>query len=435
MKPLTPPLVIAASFAAAGPGFAADPGVASPMNPDEVRALVADMLADADTRSSLLQSGAAAGHDGSFFLASPDGSFRLNISGQIQARYTLNFRGDNSGADNFDSGFTNPRTVLRFDGKIYDKFVYGLQGVFNRSGGGFTLEDAFAGYTFDNGLVLLAGQYREPILWEDVLNDKYSLAADQSVVNAIFAQGFSQGAWAFYQADTWRFWVGVNDGIRSANTDLGAPGPGTDPADIGVTTRWEYKLAGAWSQFDRFSSPRGSDFAVKLGGGVHYEVSPHVPGPLPPAGFGTIETNTLAYTGDVMMEGDGWNLFAMGVGLYSDGNGPAPSTSDFGLMIQGGLFVTDNIEPFVRWSAIIPDDSRTGSSVFNTLTFGSNYYIHGQAAKFTIDVQYFLDSVSSNGLVAATATGAPGTATTRIGLLPTANQGEVAVRFQFQLLF
>ncbi|RMH25391.1 MAG: hypothetical protein D6693_08740 [Planctomycetota bacterium] len=416
-------------------GLSAPAAAATPDAPsaDEIRALVADMLADAQTRSSLLQTGATAGHDGGFFLASADGSFRLNISGQIQARYTLNFRDEGNPPvnDDFESGFTNPRTVLRFDGNIYDKFIYGIQGIFMRSGGGFTLEDAYAGYVSDSGLIFIVGQYREPILWEDVLNDKYSLAVDQSVVNAVFAQGFSQGAWVHYQADTWRFWAGVNDGIRSANSDLGA-----DPADIGFTTRWEYKIGDAtWDQFGSFSSPRGSAYGVKLGGGVHYELGPHVPGPLPPAGIGTNETYLLAYTGDVMVQGDGWNVFAMGVGLQGEGNGGTPSTSDFGVLVQGGVFVTDQLEPFVRWDAVIPDNSRTGSSVFNTLTFGANYYIHGQAAKVTLDVQYFVDSVSSNGLVAATATGAAGTPATRIGLLPTTDDGHFAVRLQFQLLF
>ena len=408
------------------------------LNTDEVRALVADMLADAETRSSLLQSGSNAGHDGKFFLASPDGSFRLNVSGVIQTRYTLNFRdeGDdglgNPATDDFESGFTNPRTVIRFDGQIYDKFIYGIQGIFNRQGGGFTLEDAFAGYVFDNGLILIAGQYREPILWEDVINDTHSLAVDQSVVNAVFAQGFAQGVWLHYQADAWRFWAGFNDGIRSANSDLAA-----DPADWGVTTRWEYKFGDAtWDQFNSFSSPRGSAFGVKLGGGAHFEQSPHVPGPLPPAGIGTIETDTLALTGDVMVQGDGWNIFAMGVALLTDSNGPGGSTDDYGFLVQGGYFVTDDIEPFFRYDVIIPDSGRAGGgSAFNTLTFGANYYLHGHAAKLTLDVQYYLDAVTDNSLVTAVTTGAAGSATNRIGLLPSAEDGQVAVRLQFQLMF
>lgn len=403
----------------------------SPVSPDEIRALVADMLADAETRSSLLQSGATAGHDGQFFLASPDGAFRLNISGQIQTRYTTNFRDNDSDEnDDFESGFTNPRMVIRFDGKLYDNFIYGIQGVFDRSGGDLTLEDAFAGYVSDGGWIFLAGQIREPTLWEDVLNDKYSLAVDQSVVNAVFAQGFSQGAWVHYAADSWRFWAGVNDGNRSANTDLE-----DDPADIGVTTRWEYKFAGDWSQFDRFSSPRGSKLAVKLGGGVHYEKSPRVEGPLPPLGIGTVDTDTFAYTGDIMVEGNGWNIFAMVVGLLADSNDGSPTFNDLGFMIQGGLFVTDNIEPFARYDVIIPDGDRDGSTAFNTLTAGANYYLHGQAAKLSVDVQYFFNKVSDNDLVAGTAGGAPGSAGSRIGLLPSNDEGQIAVRVQFQLLF
>jgi len=67
-------------------------------NNDEVRALVAEMLADADTRSSLLMSGGNAGHDGKFFLADTDGNFRLNVGGQVQFRYIANF-GDSNAAE------------------------------------------------------------------------------------------------------------------------------------------------------------------------------------------------------------------------------------------------------------------------------------------------------------------------------------------------
>src|SRR5438128_1810850 len=56
---------------------------------DEVRATVAQMLNDAESRSSLL-AGGDAGHDGRFFIAG-DG-FRLNIGGLLQFRYVANFR-------------------------------------------------------------------------------------------------------------------------------------------------------------------------------------------------------------------------------------------------------------------------------------------------------------------------------------------------------
>lgn len=423
MRALAPMLIPTALLGANAFAAPSDLSTSSGLDSDSIRAIVAEMLNDAETRSSLLQGGSTAGHDGKFFLASPSGDFRLNVSGQVQVRYMLNFRDDENGTvDDFASGFSLPRVALRFDGAIYDDIVYAIQGVFNSSGGGFTLEDAYAGYVFDNGLIILGGQYREPILWEDVLQEKYSLAVDQSVVNAVFSQGYSQGIWAHYSADSWRMWAGFDSGIRSANTDFNA-----DPAEWGVTTRWEWKFAGNWSQFDQFSSPRGAEFAAKLGGGVHFEQSPHAPG--------TVETDLLAYTADIMVEGNGWNVFGMGVGLYTDTNGGGGSFNDLGFLVQGGVFVTDDIEPFARYDVVIPDSDRAADQAFNTITAGANYYLHGQAAKFTLDVQYFLDDTAGNALVSGIATGVPGSVGNQIGLLPTMDDGEFVIRLQFQLLF
>jgi len=51
----------------------------------EIRAIVQDVLADADTRTSLQAAQATAGWNKGFFLASPDGNFKLNVGGQLQA--------------------------------------------------------------------------------------------------------------------------------------------------------------------------------------------------------------------------------------------------------------------------------------------------------------------------------------------------------------
>lgn len=409
----------AATFAQSSPR---SPGlVATNANADEVRAIVAEMLADAETRSSLVQGAAAAGHDGRFYLASADGNFRLNIGGQAQFRYIANFRDDEGGdADDFEPGFMTSRTALRFDGHIFEpSLFYAVQGMFESQGGSFVLEDAYVGKQFSNGIILIWGQLRMPVLWEDVIQEKFSLAVDQSVVNAVFNQGRSQGVWVHYSADDWRFWAGFSDGIRSANTSLGA-----DPADWAVTTRWELKFNGDWSQFDSFSSPRGSALAVKLGGGAHFEQSPDMPG---------VPVNDLfAATADLMTQGDGWNVFLAGVLLYTDLGGGGGSFTDYGVVLQGGLYVTDNVEPFLRYDVVIPDGDRVGDDAFNTLTFGANYYLHGHAARLTVDGQWYLDATTDNDLVSGVAGSDLGR---RIGLLPSADSGQFALRIQFQLLF
>ena len=111
--------------------------------PDEVRAIVAEMLADAGTRTSLLDSASPAGHDGRhFFLASDDGAFRLNVSGQIQFRYTLNLRdADDEPDDEIDDddttpGFSTVRTKIAFSGHLFEPALfYRVQGAFDRDGG------------------------------------------------------------------------------------------------------------------------------------------------------------------------------------------------------------------------------------------------------------------------------------------------------------
>ncbi|MCA9312552.1 MAG: hypothetical protein KDA21_15160, partial [Phycisphaerales bacterium] len=69
---------------------------------------------------------------------------------------------------------------------------------------------------------------------------------------------------------------------------------------------------------------------------------------------------------------------------------------------------------------------------FNTLTVGANRYLHGQAAKFTVDLQYFLDATTDNDLVGSIAGTGVGD---RIGVLPSDNDGQFVLRAQFQILF
>jgi len=403
-------LAMTATAGAATAG--ANPGDA--MDADGVRALVAELIADAESRSSLLQNGATAGHNGNFFLASADGDFTLNLSGQLKFRYTMNFNDDDT-VDDFTPGFSAPRTSLRFEGQVFGDFGYAVQGVFSSAGGGFTLEDAYMHTDLGDGLILLWGQLRMPVLWEDILNVKNALAVDQSVVNAVFGQGRSQGVWLHQSNEDFRWWAGFSDGVMSANTDFGA-----SPADWALTGRIEYKATGEWDQFNQFSSAPGSELGTKIGVAAHWQQSPDAPA--------TPVTDVFAYVVDAMMTGDGWNAFAGFVGFHTE-PGVGPDTDDFGFLLQGGVFVADDWEIFGRYDVVMPDSDRPGDDNFNTVTVGANYYIHGQAAKLTLDVTWYLDDVAGNDLVAGIAPNSS------LGLMPSTEEDQVAIRAQFQLLF
>ena len=84
----------------------------------QIRELVYDVLADADTRASLLSNGLQAGWNDQlgFFLSDSNGRFLLRIMGLMQLRYVYSYRYN---PDNGRGGFENTRTKLTFRGYVY----------------------------------------------------------------------------------------------------------------------------------------------------------------------------------------------------------------------------------------------------------------------------------------------------------------------------
>lgn len=430
---------------------------------DEVRAIVAEMLSDAQSKSSLLAGGGGAGHDnGMFYLSDASGNFRLNVGGQVQFRYMLNFRDSQDGGpnalpnranDDFESGFQTTHTRLWFSGNVVDpNLYYTVIGDFGRDGGDFNLEEAYVGYKWDNGWSFQWGQFVLPFLREKLVAQWYQLAADRSLTDITFDQGYSQGVQLGYASEDWRAMLAFSDGFRSANSEFGSvngdptqnfgfSGQGGE-SDWAITARAEFKFAGSWDQFKDFTSMPESQFAAMLGVAGHIEGSANDIG-VDPDGDPTTgdefeaETRFGGWTIDLSFEGDGWNLYFAGNGAYTDnsatvGSGFNNSTTDYGLVAQGGFFFPDtDWELFARYDGIFADDDRNAGNndsndSFSTITVGTNYYWSGHAAKFTFDVQYFIDN-ANDGL---------NTVTNReIGYLGSGEDGEVTLRFQFQLLF
>ena len=57
---------------------------------EQVRGIVQDVLADADTRASLQNTAATSGYDNGFFISSADGNFKLKITALEQVRFVYN---------------------------------------------------------------------------------------------------------------------------------------------------------------------------------------------------------------------------------------------------------------------------------------------------------------------------------------------------------
>lgn len=400
---------------------------------DDIRAIIREMQADAETRSSLMQS-AASGHDGKFFLADESGAFRLNIGGQLQFRYNLNFRNDDGAAtsDDFESGFNQPRTRIWFDGTAHDaKLFYRVMADAGTAGGGgdFRLQDAWIGYNFDapgSGWTLRAGQGITAFMREWYMGDTKLHTPERSLQSLVFGQARSQFIDLKYQSEDMRLIGTFSDGFRSINSEFNA-----DPADWALTGRAEWKFAGEWKQLvDEYRSARGSDYAGALGGAVHFEQGPNRAAALD-------EQDLFAWTADLLTNGDGWNIMLAGVGYHAQDEAGITGADfdDFGGLIQGGYHVTDDIELIARFDAIFPDDDRDANDNFNTVTGGFNYYLYGQAAKFQLAVLWFLDDTADTRAGNFGNTGGRNPTSALFGTLPSSEDGQVALMAQFQLLF
>lgn len=374
-------------------------------NGDDVRALVAEAMADARTRPSLVAEGfGASGHDGNFFLASSDDAFRLEFSGFTQLRYIANFTRD-AAPDEYTGGFVIRRTRLTFSGHAIDpSLTFKVTHSFDRRHGGASeLSDGSIEKAFESGVRVRAGQFKLPFLREELHSAKGLLAVDRSLVRDEFSLRRSQGVMMSIEGERTIVELALSNGGDSANL-----GFANDPTDYAVTVRGQLLLDGSWRSFRRAGATEGQAFSWVLSGAGHVEE-------------GAFE-RTTRWTFDTAMKGDGWSLLLAYVGRETHSGGVF---RDHGVVVQAAARHED-LEPFARFDVILPDGDRPGDDAFRTLTLGANWYLRGEALKLSADLSWHLDDSASNDLVG----GSSG-----VGFVATGERGELVARAQVQLAF
>jgi phosphate-selective porin OprO/OprP len=380
---------------------------------DEIRGLVRDVLADADTRASLLQDGMTAGWDKGFFLGSADGNFLLRLGGQIQVRYAAGFQDKAPDGEDERYGFEVRRAKLKLKGHVVDptwKYVLNLAWDHDDSGrqGDVDVEDAIIIKDFGGGWELWAGQFKLNFLREELTSSTSQLAVDRSYVNELYNQDRHQGVQVFYTTDQFRVTGAFGDGFGSKNLPAYAI-----TTEWAATARLEWLAMGNWNQFKDFTSPPGSDTGLMVGAAIHWQDDKYDQ-PL------TGKVERLTWTIDGSLEGAGWNLFAYVVGNHTDPD-VGSSMDQIGVVVQGGYYFTDDWEGFARyeWS----DLDTPGLDDVSILTVGFNRYYAKHTLKWTTDLGYAFDSVPINEL----------------GINWRADDqtedGQIVIRSQLQLLF
>jgi len=440
----------------------------------EIRAIVGDVLADAGTRASLQSSGMTGGWNkdqGGFFLASPSGDFKLNIKGQVQVRWAWSQR-DNDGlgatpAREDSWGFENRRTKLTFAGFVVDpSWTFEVKPVYSRStsvSGNLvgSVEDIWVQKDLGTGIAVRAGQFKAPFLREELVSSSSQLAVERSLVSDVFTTKFGQGVQVEFggrAGDQWRAQLYYGDGLRANATSVPASstaaaggfagsyttGFNGNPVDYAFAGRLEYLGQGTWKLMRDFNSAIGEERAWMVGiGGMAQSLRPANEGPVAP---GT--TNSMwGVTADATFNFGGASLFAYGVyrqvmlqqGVAVRGGGLSDSMDQWGAVVQAGYYLNPEVELFARYELGNTDTDQFRVAepgieyeTSNILTLGVNYFFGGaKDVRWTTDVGYAFSPVGDFN-----SSGADwlqdGTSTTDNGF---ANDGEIVVRTQMQLLF
>lgn len=375
---------------------------------EEIRQIVHDVIADADTRSSLLDSGLMAGWSEHFFLADPSGRFKLQFEGQIQVRAAYNYHDSNPNvSDRHIWGFETTRTKLTLSGHMFrPELTYMLRTDATRNEPGiieglFFLRDAWVRYQMNENWSIRAGQFKLPFNREELVDSDYTQAVERSLVNENLNLGRAQGIEATWADETRRFSFAWSDGAADSigfeqPTVIGTNTVNTDAlqpdTEFAFTSRYETLIAGSWEQFEDMTSPPGDETGVLFGLGAHWQVSERNGRTT----FRRDEIRWFAAAADLSLEYGGMNIFASAMYHYVD----LPALGQFnifGAVGQFGYYLTPKWEMFMRyeWAFLETQNPALDAPDLPLLTVGANYYMDGHDFKWTTDFGWAFDAIGS----------------------------------------
>jgi hypothetical protein len=453
---------------------------------EEIRELVRDVIADAQSRTNLKGQGATAGWDKHFFLASEDGNYKMQFRAQVQARWALTDQNMGSAAgaaagspsqptssDN-TWGFEFRRMKLDFSGYLIDpSWTYELQPIWNRfqdiAATNGSLENVFIQKELAAGLSVRVGQYKVPFNREEFVSSTVQTVIERSLASEMLTPKFSQGLMADWQSEHFRLRGFFGDALRAngsgvrvsgAGLDQGNAGAlanytggfnqpiGTNPVNYAMSVRGDWRIAGSWSQFKDMMVTPDEDFGVLLGGAFMAQSLRQIAATSATSPINPMKSMWAA-TGDLTFEFPGASIFAAGiyrrVNLLDSMMTRDGSTDDgmdqWSAVVQAGYFVLNDLELYSRyeWGNSDSNKYRTfaGSTDANgeelsILTVGLNWFPAGSKnrnLKWSADVGIgftpIIDWANSGAdwMVDYTNNGGA------------SNDGQVVIRTQMQILF
>ena len=375
----------------------------------QIRALVQDVLSDAESRNALIGDGLLGGWSNGFFLASSDDRFRLNIGGMIQERYVMSYLrvGLNSGDDRWRGGIENTRTRLHLSGHIFDRdTTFMIQPGFGwldpnaisnspLTRIGSRMWDAWLQFRMSDQWAAKLGVFMLPFTRESLVPDTHQLAVDRSLIDYRLGLARSQGINFTWVNNRKRVFFALTNGsvplgavIASGNNPTPPWGASELDTDWALTARGEYLIAGGWNQFKQFTSPVGSEFAMMVGVAAHAQNKER-------DGQTGLKQDQVAITADLSMHFDGATFFMAGTfNNLSPFSTSIPNADYVGYVFQGSIYATKNTELFMRFEGGGIMQNVLGGDDIHILTGGFNWYLDGQGLKVTSDFGWSFGEIS-----------------------------------------
>ena len=383
---------------------------------NEIRDLLNDVLADADSRASLQGSNATSGWNKGFYIKSSDGAFSLNFHAVLQVRVAYDNRKNPGGGQNESVwGAENRRTALKFGGHIFDpSWKYFIQQIWTPNNNA-TLLDAYIDHNLGDGWMMRFGKFRTPFLREELVNYTNQLTVERSIVSGPFGIGRSQGFQLGFKDEDFRFTTAVFDDFNGIGGNT-APATTLD-SNIAIAARAEFLLDGGWKQFGNLTAFPNTKNGALLGVALAYEDDETV---------ANRDDTDSRWTVDINLHWDGASLYAYYAHRsFNDNDVPANDVGQSAFVIQSGYFINDDTELFARYETADADTG--GVPDLEILTLGFNKYFNGQNIRWSTDFGYSFNSLDAQWTAQSGFTNWQTDA---------ANQdGQSLVRTQLQLMF
>lgn len=364
----------------------------------DVRAIVADALADSSTRTSLRGDGWTVGYQSGAVLRSGDGSASMAFSILEQVRFVCSSAygpSDGSGDGNTRWGLENRRTNLTMQGNLFDPTVtyLALLSYQSQSDRFVQVPDSLRpmyaqlAKDFGGGLRAVVGLQNVP--WDlesDFFGSSRLTTGDYSVFNYRFGAGKQPGVALRWQGASFRASAGT-----FSQLDVRADGGwnSDEYLSFAVAGRAELKWGADWEELSWMSGSRSDVPGFVLGAGLCMS-NGRAQNPQPPAAA-QATPSAQGVTVDARAALGGATLIAQYAYMRDPVGGPELGWYQ-GASAQASAYLTDRVEAFAEacWMEDVPVEWIAQA--------GANLYLAGRQVKLTAKVIVPFGGGNVNGI-------------------------------------